>query len=156
MNLLYGNHCRFVPREKYIELILRFSCVLLQLSVMEERKIVTVLFADLKDFTNIAEKYDPEDVKEIMTNLFSNCSSIIKKYGGYIEKYIPHVAEALKDILGLTAQETKAMEEQLEELLEKDRGELESVEFDPTINEEYDEKFAKIGKRKGDEEEQDE
>jgi DNA topoisomerase-6 subunit B len=78
------------------------------------------------------------------------------KKRGYIEKYIPHVAEALKDILGLTVQESKAIEEQLEELLEKDRGELESVEFDPTINEEYDEKFAKIGKRKGDEEESDE
>ncbi|MFH1650096.1 MAG: DNA topoisomerase VI subunit B [Candidatus Woesearchaeota archaeon] len=68
------------------------------------------------------------------------------KKRGYIEKYIPHLAAALQEILGLPEQEKKALEDQLEELLEKQRGKLDKVDFDPTVNEEYDAEFAKIGK----------
>jgi DNA topoisomerase VI subunit B len=68
------------------------------------------------------------------------------KKRGYIEKYIPHVASALKEILGLQESQKEEIEEKLTQILEKKRGTLEDVKFDPTKNEEYDEEFAKIGK----------
>ena len=67
------------------------------------------------------------------------------KKRSYIEKYIPHVAIALKEILGLKEFEERKVESNLKELLEKNRGKLEDVE---AKNEEYDEEFANIGKKK--------
>ena len=70
------------------------------------------------------------------------------KKRGYIEKYIPHVSEALKELLQLRDEEKAKLEVELKELLEKTRGKLEDVEFDPTKNEEFDENFAVNNKKK--------
>lgn len=64
------------------------------------------------------------------------------KKRSYIEKYIPHVADALRNIVGLDEQKKKEIEEQLAQILEHTRGELEEVAQENT---EYDEEFAKIG-----------
>lgn len=61
----------------------------------------------------------------------------------YIEKYIPHVAEALKELLALKQADEAKIQILLKELLEKHRGTLEKVEME---NLEYDEEFANIGK----------
>lgn len=61
----------------------------------------------------------------------------------YIEKYIPHVAEALKELLALKKADEAKIEQLLKGLLEKHRGKLKKVEME---NPEYDEEFAKIGK----------
>ncbi len=68
------------------------------------------------------------------------------KKRSYIEKYIPHVSEALKEIMGFPETEKARIEEMLKEMLEKKRGKLENLEFDPERNEEYDEGLARIGK----------
>lgn len=68
------------------------------------------------------------------------------KKRGYIEKYIPHVAEALKGLLGLKDSDREKIEAALKEILEKTRGEVEDIDFKPEKNVEYDETFAKIGK----------
>jgi hypothetical protein len=52
-----------------------------------ERKHVTVLFSDLSGYTNMSEKLDPEDVKEITDRIFDGVSKIVSKYDGFIEKY---------------------------------------------------------------------
>lgn len=70
------------------------------------------------------------------------------KKRGYIEKYIPLVADALVELLGLQKLEEGRIENNLKELLEKHRGEIENIEAE---NEEYDEEFAKIGKEKPEE-----
>lgn len=52
-----------------------------------ERRVVSVLFADIKGFTTISEKLDSEQLQElsdVMLKVFSYC---VKKYGGYIDKY---------------------------------------------------------------------
>src|SRR3989344_5581556 len=64
------------------------------------------------------------------------------KKRSYIEKYIPHVAEALKAIVGLTDMQKKEIEEKLAQILEHTRGEIEDIAQENT---EYDEEFAKIG-----------
>lgn len=68
----------------------------------------------------------------------------------YITIFIPHVGEALKELLGLKEADEKKIEENLKVILERTRGELEQVEEE---NLEYDEAFAKIGRKEKDEEE---
>jgi class 3 adenylate cyclase/tetratricopeptide (TPR) repeat protein len=53
-----------------------------------ERKCVTVMFSDLTGYTEISEKLDPEEVKELTNAIFSELTKIIIKYDGFIEKYI--------------------------------------------------------------------
>lgn len=65
------------------------------------------------------------------------------KKRSYIEKYIPHVAIGLKEILKLTDSEESNIVHMLEEVLEQKRGKLEEIKID---NADYDAEFAKIGK----------
>ncbi len=53
-----------------------------------ERKTVTVLFSDIRNFTTIAEYLQPEDVVEILNTYFGDVSRIIKEEGGRIDKFI--------------------------------------------------------------------
>ncbi|HET7172173.1 MAG TPA: adenylate/guanylate cyclase domain-containing protein [Gaiellales bacterium] len=53
-----------------------------------ERRLVTVLFADLVGFTSHAEARDPEDVRELLSRYFELCRTLIDRYGGTVEKFI--------------------------------------------------------------------
>ena len=53
-----------------------------------ERRCVTVMFSDLTGYTEMSERLDPEEVKEITSTIFSKLTQIIEKYDGFIEKYI--------------------------------------------------------------------
>ncbi len=64
------------------------------------------------------------------------------KKRSYIEKYIPHVSDALKNILELKESQKAEIESDLKELLEKHRGILQDIKDE---NAEYDEEWAKIG-----------
>lgn len=52
-----------------------------------ERKLVTVLFADVAGFTSISEKLDPEEVHEIMDGCFKILMDEIHKYEGTINQF---------------------------------------------------------------------
>ena len=56
-------------------------------TMIGERKLVSVLFADVADFTTIAEKLDPEDVHEIMDGCFGILGQEIHQAGGTINQY---------------------------------------------------------------------
>lgn len=82
---------------------------------------------------------------------FVNKKKRIKDEGkkrSYIEKYIPHVAEALKELLGLEETKKKKIEEDLCKILEHTRGELEEISID---NPDYDPELANIGKEETEE-----
>ena len=53
-----------------------------------ERRVVSVLFADLVGFTSIAETLDTEDARELLTRYFAASRDIVQRYGGVIEKFI--------------------------------------------------------------------
>ncbi len=53
-----------------------------------ERRLVSVLFADLVGFTTLSESRDSEDVRELLTRYFETCSRLIGLYGGTVEKFI--------------------------------------------------------------------
>src|SRR6266852_4313024 len=54
----------------------------------EERKIVTVIFADVSGFTAMSEKLDPEDVRAFINGCFESLVPIVRKYEGTIDKFI--------------------------------------------------------------------
>jgi class 3 adenylate cyclase/tetratricopeptide (TPR) repeat protein len=54
----------------------------------EERKLVSVLFVDLVDFTARSDKADPEDVRELLQLYHSEAKRRIEQYGGVLEKFI--------------------------------------------------------------------
>jgi len=53
-----------------------------------ERRLVSVLFADLVGFTTLSESRDSEDVREILSSYFETCRTLITRYGGTVEKFI--------------------------------------------------------------------
>jgi class 3 adenylate cyclase/tetratricopeptide (TPR) repeat protein len=53
-----------------------------------ERKQITVLFSDLSGYTAMSERLDPEEVKEIMSQVFGEITSIVNKYDGSIQKFM--------------------------------------------------------------------
>src|SRR3954463_15796657 len=54
----------------------------------EERKVVTVFFADLVGFTGRAEQLDPEDVRALLSPYYLPLRSAIERFGGPVEKFI--------------------------------------------------------------------
>jgi class 3 adenylate cyclase/tetratricopeptide (TPR) repeat protein len=60
-----------------------------------ERKIVTVLFADLVGFTARAEELDPEDVEAILVPYQERLRAELERFGGTVEKFIGDAVMAL-------------------------------------------------------------
>jgi class 3 adenylate cyclase len=55
---------------------------------VSERRLVSVLFADLVGFTTLSEHRDPEEVRELLSRYFDRCRTLIERYGGTVEKFI--------------------------------------------------------------------
>ncbi len=53
-----------------------------------ERRLVSVLFADLVGFTPFAEERDAEDVRETLSLYFEIATDVVTRYGGTVEKFI--------------------------------------------------------------------
>jgi len=52
-----------------------------------ERRMVSVLFADIKGFTNLSEKLDHEEVQSLMDHIMKIFSNSVEVHGGYVDKY---------------------------------------------------------------------
>ena len=57
-------------------------------SMRGESREMTVLFTDIRDFTSIAERLDPETLSQLMHEFFTPLTEIIQKYRGTIDKYM--------------------------------------------------------------------
>src|ERR671931_353989 len=55
---------------------------------LAERRLVSVLFADLVGFTPLSESRDPEEVRELLSRYFESCRRLAELYGGTVEKFI--------------------------------------------------------------------
>jgi class 3 adenylate cyclase/tetratricopeptide (TPR) repeat protein len=55
---------------------------------VEERKIVSVLFVDLVDFTSRSDQADPEDVRAMLVPYHTRVKSEVESFGGVVEKFI--------------------------------------------------------------------
>ena len=57
-------------------------------AAVAERRVVSVLFADLVGFTSFSEGRDAEEVRDTLTRYFDLASDVIARYGGTVEKFI--------------------------------------------------------------------
>jgi len=72
----------------------------------QQRKLITVLFADVSGFTHMSEQLDHEEVSEVMNTLWSRLDKTILDLGGMIDK---HIGDAVMALFGApTAQEDDA------------------------------------------------
>lgn len=53
-----------------------------------ERRLVTILFADISGFTAMSERLDPEAVQDIVARVFGRLTAAITTYGGTVDKYL--------------------------------------------------------------------
>jgi class 3 adenylate cyclase/tetratricopeptide (TPR) repeat protein len=54
----------------------------------EERKVVTIVFADLAGSTGLGERLDPEALRDVQTRYFEAMRAPLDRHGGTVEKYI--------------------------------------------------------------------
>ena len=66
----------------------------------DERKLVTILFADLVGSTDLGERLDPERLQSILETYFGAMTRIIDRWGGTVEKYI---GDAIMAVFGVPA-----------------------------------------------------
>lgn len=52
------------------------------------RKQVTAVFTDMSGYTRLAERLDPEELKEITCRLYAQIATVIERYDGFIEKFV--------------------------------------------------------------------
>ena len=64
----------------------------------EERRLVTVLFADVVGSTALGEALDPEDVRALLARLFSIATDAVERHGGRVEKFI---GDAIMAVFGV-------------------------------------------------------
>ena len=64
----------------------------------EHRKVVTIVFSDLKGSTALGEALDSEALREVMTRYFDAMRAELERHGGVIEKFI---GDAVMAVFGL-------------------------------------------------------
>src|SRR5665213_434485 len=97
-----------------------------------ERKVVTVLFADLAGFTSRAEAMDPEDVAALLDPYHARLKSELERFGGTVEKFI---GDAVMAIFGApVAHEDDAERAVRAALAIRDWAEEEEIELRVGIN----------------------
>src|SRR5215468_7579876 len=64
----------------------------------EERKLVTILFADVTGSTALGEALDPEDLRALMSRYYAHARHIVPEHAGTLEKFI---GDAVMAVFGL-------------------------------------------------------
>ena len=57
-------------------------------AIATERKKLTIFFSDIKDFTAISERLQPEDLTALLNEYFTEMAAIALKHGGTVDKFI--------------------------------------------------------------------
>ncbi|MDX6400808.1 MAG: hypothetical protein QOF27_1414 [Gaiellaceae bacterium] len=60
-----------------------------------ERRLITALFADVSGFTALADRLDPEQLLEVIDPVIAGLSTVVSRYGGYVEKFAGDALMAL-------------------------------------------------------------
>jgi len=53
-----------------------------------ERKLITVMFADISGYTALADTIDPERARDLLNDCFEHLVPMVEKYGGTIDKFV--------------------------------------------------------------------
>ncbi|MGC8959039.1 MAG: ATP-binding protein [Chloroflexia bacterium] len=111
---------------------LRRQMLISQPRPSEERKRVTVLFADLVGFTSLAERMDPEEVHEVLEAYFGLWKTAMARHEGMVEKFI---GDAVVAVFGLPLAREDAPRQAVSAALE--------------VREAMDELNRELGRRRG-------
>jgi class 3 adenylate cyclase len=80
---------------KYVTPEIRDQILTGQIPVEGERRIATLLFSDLRDFTNYVEETSPEEVIRDMRAYFTAMQQAIKRHQGLVLQYVGDEIEAV-------------------------------------------------------------
>ena len=93
----------------------------------DERRVATVLFADLVGFTSLSETADPEHIKNLVDGCFERLATEITTFGGQVDKVIGDALVALfgapvahEDDAERAVRAALRMQERLAEMREED------------------------------------
>jgi len=89
---LRGVFSRFVPEEIIDELAKVGNS---DIAANNDKRKVAVLISDIRNFTNISEINQPENVVSFLNGYFSQIVEVIKKHGGTIDKFMGDAVMAL-------------------------------------------------------------
>jgi len=67
-------------------------------SLDTSRRLVTVLFSDIRGFTSLSEKLEPEQVAEMLREYLTEMTEIVFRHGGTVDKYIGDCVMALYNV----------------------------------------------------------
>ncbi|NBX75858.1 MAG: HAMP domain-containing protein [Proteobacteria bacterium] len=59
-----------------------------EVNIAGQRLVATVLFADIRGFTNLSEQIPPEEVIQVLNCYFTKMVSTVRSHGGVIDKFI--------------------------------------------------------------------
>ncbi len=83
-NRLREKLCRYVGNDLVEKLMASGDGQLLK----NERKSVTVMFADIRSFTTLSEYMEPEEVVAMLNEYFGKMTEILFKYNGMLDKFV--------------------------------------------------------------------
>ncbi len=109
---------RFIPRE-FLDKLQRESLADVKLGDHAEHE-MTVFFSDIRDFTFLSESLTPQQNFNFLTSYLKNVTPIIRKHGGFVDKYLGDGVMALFD--GDAADAVASSVELQEQLAEYNRG----------------------------------
>jgi len=91
-----------------------------------ERKYCTFLFTDVRGFTSLSERLEPEEVTKIMNKALTIQANAVKEFGGMVDKYIGDAMMAIfNSPIDLPEHENKAIAAALkiqEDMMQADLG----------------------------------
>jgi class 3 adenylate cyclase/tetratricopeptide (TPR) repeat protein len=97
----------------------------------DQRKHITILFADVQGFTAMSGQMDPEDVADVMNSLWARIDQVIIDHGGRVDK---HIGDAVMALFGAPV----ARED------DPERAVAAALEMQGTIREEIERRGAEV------------
>jgi class 3 adenylate cyclase len=64
----------------------------------ESRRVVTILFSDIRGSTGLGEELDPEALQDLLSRFFAEMKRVVERHEGFVEKFI---GDAVMAVFGL-------------------------------------------------------
>jgi class 3 adenylate cyclase len=116
-------------KEQYMRMVSKSAVKAVETSVSAnlegggERRVVTVLFSDIRGFTTLCERIDPNKLVSILNRYFDSMVEIIYRHGGLLDKFIGDAVMAIFEGPESAQDSVLAALEMMQEVARLDREE---------------------------------